>query len=146
MSPPPPLPPLPACRFRFGAFFRGADTLVEPHDYGGADSEACVDAYAAAGLPLLMVHGQADVTVDPRASAAIFERAAGPKAAVWLADADHQMASRFDELLGVLIEWVPALFAPPPPPEAPPEGLAEGVEPAAHPLAGLTGWGEPCLL
>ena len=30
-------PPPPPCRFRFGAFFRGADTLVEPHDYGGID-------------------------------------------------------------------------------------------------------------
>ena len=30
-------PPPPPCRFRFGAFFRGADTPVEPHDYGGID-------------------------------------------------------------------------------------------------------------
>ena len=50
-----------------------------------------------------MVHGLADVTVDPRASAAIFESAPGPKAALWLRGADHHMRARFDELVAAVL-------------------------------------------
>ena len=57
-----------------------------------------------------MVHGLQDVTVDPRASAAIFELARGPKAAVWLRGADHHMRARFDEVVATLLAWVPALI------------------------------------
>ena len=58
----------------------GGASRARPHDYGGLDSESCVDTYAAAGLPFAMIHGLADVTVDPKASATIFARARGPKA------------------------------------------------------------------
>ena len=157
---------------KLGKSLRGGASRSEPHDYGGLDSEACVDAYAAAGLPLLMAHGLADTTVDPRASQAIYGRAAGPKGAVWLSGTDHQMESRSDDLLGLLLEWVPALLAPRQPAvvqaaqqqqqqqqqqhcqQAQPAAAAEGdavpaeavVEAAAHPLQGVTGWGEPCTI
>ena len=82
-----------------------------PHDYGGVDSEGCVDAFAAAGLPLAMIHGLADVTVDPMASQTIFERARGPKTALWLHGADHHMRARFDVVCTTLLQWLPALLS-----------------------------------
>ena len=145
---------------QLGKSLRGGASRSEPHDYGGLDSEACVDAYAAVGLPLLMAHGLADTTVDPRASQAIFGRAPGPKGAVWLTGTDHQMESRYDDLLGLLLEWVPALLAPrqsaavqaaqqqyEQPAAAEGDAVpAEGVIEAAHPLQGVTGWGEACTI
>jgi fermentation-respiration switch protein FrsA (DUF1100 family) len=91
----------------------GGASRARPHDYGGVDSESCVDAYAAVGLPLCMIHGLADVTVDPRASATIFSRARGPKAALWLEGADHQARTRFDVVCSTLLEWIPALLQRP---------------------------------
>eukprot|EP00965_Chrysotila_dentata_P180337 5953813-Pleurochrysis_carterae.AAC.3 len=64
--------------------------------YSGLDSVSCVVALARHNVPLLMVHGLADVTVDPSSSASIFAGAPGPKAAVWMHGADHQMRARFD--------------------------------------------------
>ena len=74
-----------------GRELKGGASRATPKEYHGSDSESCVRAFALASLPLLMVHGLADVTVDPLASAAIFESAAGPKAALWLRGADHHM-------------------------------------------------------
>ena len=72
-------------------------------------AESCVRALAAAQVPLLLTHGLADVTVDPGASRAIYEAATGPKSILWLDGADHQCRTRFDELLGALSGWLPAL-------------------------------------
>ena len=91
----------------------GGASRARPHHYNGVDSESCVDAYAAAGLPLAMIHGLADVTVDPRASATIFARARGPKAALWLEGTDHQARTRFDIVSRTLIEWLPLLLERP---------------------------------
>ena len=91
----------------------GGASRARPHDYGGVDSESCVDAYAVAGLPLCMIHGLADVTVDPDASAAIFARASGPKAALWLEGADHHGRSRADVITATLVEWLPQLLQRP---------------------------------
>ena len=77
----------------------GGASRALPKQYGQLDSEGCVSAFASAGLPLMMIHGLADVTVDPTASQAIFERARGPKAAAWLRGADHHMRARFDDVL-----------------------------------------------
>ena len=82
----------------------GGASRARPHEYGGLDSESCVDLYAAAGLPLCMIHGLADVTVDPEASAAIFARARGPKAATWLRGADHHARSRMSECILVIVD------------------------------------------
>ena len=104
----------------------GGASRARPHHYNGVDSESCVDAYAAAGLPLAMIHGLADVTVDPRASATIFARARGPKAALWLEGADHQARTRFDIVSRTLIEWLPLLLERPavhPAAEAPSQPL-----------------------
>ena len=57
-----------------------------------------------------MVHGLQDVTVDPMASAAIFELARGPKAAVWVRGGDHHMRSRLDEVVATLVDWARALL------------------------------------
>ena len=91
----------------------GGASKARPHEYAGVDSESCVDAFAAAGLPLAMIHGLADVTVDPEASAAIFARARGPKAALWLRGADHHARARMDVVLETLGQWVPALLERP---------------------------------
>ena len=74
------------------------------------------------------------------------------------------MESRYDDLLALLLEWVPALLAPRQPavvqaaqqqqheqPAAAAEGDAVPAEAvveaeAAHPLQGVTGWGEPCTI
>jgi pimeloyl-ACP methyl ester carboxylesterase len=92
-----------------GVQLKGGASKARPRDYGGTDSAACTRAFAAAQLPLLMVHGLADVTVDPKASAAIFDCATGPKVAVWLRGADHHMRSRFDELIAILSNWMSGL-------------------------------------
>ena len=88
----------------------GGASRALPKQYGQLDSEGCVSAFASAGLPLMMIHGLADVTVDPTASQAIFERARGPKAAAWLRGADHHMRARFDDVLSLLQEWIPQLL------------------------------------
>ena len=93
-----------------GARLVGGASKSRPHEYFGLDSESCVDAYAAAGVPLCMIHGLADVTVDPEASRTIFERASGPKAAVWMRGADHHARSRADDVITTLDDWVPALL------------------------------------
>ena len=112
----------------------GGASRARPHDYGGVDSESCVDAYAAAGLPLAMIHGLADVTVDPTASATIFARARGPKAALWLEGADHHARSRADVIERTLIEWIPALLTRPLP-----DGGARGEASAGRGVALGTG-------
>ena len=88
----------------------GASRAAAHEGYLGCDSQGCVEAFEAAGLPLCMVHGLQDVTVDPMASAAIFELARGPKAAVWVRGGDHHMRSRLDEVVATLVDWVRALL------------------------------------
>jgi len=88
----------------------GASRAAAHEGYQGCDSQGCVEAFEGAGLPLCMVHGLQDVTVDPMASAAIFELARGPKAAVWIRGGDHHMRSRLDEVVAILVDWVPALL------------------------------------
>lgn len=92
-----------------GDGLKGGASRSLPKDYRGCDSESCVRALGAACVPLLLTHGLADVTVDPRASEAIFDAATGPKAIEWLDGADHHCRARFDELLGTLQSWVPTL-------------------------------------
>lgn len=84
-----------------------------PKNYGGCDSATCTRALAEASIPLMMVAGLADTTVDPSSSSAIFEMAAPPKAAVWFQGADHHMRSRFDEVVALLAQWIPVLHASP---------------------------------
>ena len=108
----------------------GGSSKAKPHDYHGLDSESCVDALARAGTPLAMIHGLADVTVDPTASQTIFARAPGPKAALWLEGADHQARTRFDDIVATLLNWLPALVARPLPHlSAAPDGAALGSAP-----------------
>ena len=112
----------------------------------GCDSAACARALAAAGVPLLLTHGLADVTVDPRASHAIFDLSPGPlKAALWLRGADHHCRARLDTLLAFLCGTIPALLRSPPCAHAPPSGGRDGAAPAAAPAATTLGpieWGE----
>ena len=91
----------------------GGSSKAKPHEYSGLDSESCVDAFAAAGLPLAMIHGLTDVTVDPEASATIFKRARGPKVALWLRGGDHHSRNRTDVVLETLGQWIPALLERP---------------------------------
>ena len=88
----------------------GASRSTAQDGYGGCDSQGCVEAFERASLPLCMLHGLRDVTVDPAASAAIFELARGPKTAVWLRGADHHMRSRSDEVVATLVVWLAALL------------------------------------
>ena len=92
-----------------GDGLQGGASRSLPKDYRGCDSESCVRALGTAGVPLVLTHGLADVTVDPRASEAIYDTAPGPKAIAWLDGADHHCRARFDELLQLLQRWVPAL-------------------------------------
>lgn len=92
-----------------GERLRGGVSRSRPKDYSSCDSESCVRALAEARIPLLLTHGLSDVTVDPRASQAIFDAATGPKAMLWFENADHHYRARFAKLLEVLGRWVPAL-------------------------------------
>ena len=108
----------------------GGASRARPREYGGLDSESCVDAYARSNLPLAMIHGLADVTVDPEASATIFARARGPKAALWLRDGDHHSRNRMDVVVATMAEWVPSLLKRPRP-----ESLLSGLgRPEALPM------------
>ena len=115
----------------------GGASKALPHEYNGVDSESCVDIYASAGLPLAMIHGLADTTVDVRASQAIFERARGPKAALWLENADHHARNRFDVVAKTMLEWVPALLLRPPISPGCLAGALPGALPRAEEEAGL---------
>ena len=62
------------------------------------------------GIPLLLMHGLSDVTIDAESSAIIYESARGPRSAVFLLDADHSLSSRFEDVLAILLGWVPGLL------------------------------------
>ena len=107
----------------------GGASRARPREYGGLDSESCVDAYARSNLPLAMIHGLADVTVDPEASATIFARARGPKAALWLRDGDHHSRNRMDVVVATMAN-APSLLQRPRP-----EALLSGLgRPEALPM------------
>ena len=78
--------------------------------YGGVDTVSCVDALSQAQLPLMLMHGLLDMTNDPEASALTYEASRGPKTAVFVNDADHNMLRRYDDVLSLLLGWVPGLL------------------------------------
>ena len=78
--------------------------------YHGCDTLSCLEALAQAKLPLMLMHGLVDSTVEPEAAAAMYEAARGPKGACLIRDADHAMTQRFDAVLAKLREWLPGLL------------------------------------
>ena len=80
-------------------------------DYAGCDSRSCTDVLAEQEVPLLVVHGMLDTTVAPAESGTLFMEATGPKAAAWLEGCDHQLRARFDEVVALLLDFIPAALA-----------------------------------
>lgn len=77
--------------------------------YGGCDTMSCLSTFGRFGMPLMLMHGLEDTTVEAEATALIYESARGPKACCLLRGCDHTMATRFDDALSVLLMWVPGL-------------------------------------
>ena len=77
--------------------------------YGGCDTLSCLQAIGTARVPLLLLHGLRDVTIEPESTALVFEASKGPTAAVLVQHADHMMRERFDDVLSLLLNWLPDL-------------------------------------
>ena len=88
----------------------GVRTNDAVHDYGGIDTIGCLETFKANNLPVLMMHGLNDNTIEPEATALAYESARGPAAAYFVRGADHTLTSRFDAVLTQLLRWVPSLF------------------------------------
>jgi fermentation-respiration switch protein FrsA (DUF1100 family) len=54
----------------------------------------CVGKIARVGAPLFVVHGERDGTIPEKFGRALFAAAAGPKEAMWLPDAGHDVLGR----------------------------------------------------
>jgi uncharacterized protein len=54
----------------------------------------CVGKIARVGAPLFVVHGERDGTIPVKFGRALFAAAAGPKEAMWLPDAEHDVLGR----------------------------------------------------
>jgi fermentation-respiration switch protein FrsA (DUF1100 family) len=54
----------------------------------------CVGKIARVGAPLFVVHGERDGTIPVKFGRALFAAAAGPKEAMWLPDAGHDVLGR----------------------------------------------------
>ena len=80
------------------------------HEYGGHDSASSTDRLATAGVPLLIMHGLADHVLDTAHASLLFDGSRGPKAAVWLQGAGHQLIERAEDVVATLVAWVPTLF------------------------------------
>ena len=83
----------------------------EKHDYGTCDTLGCLRSLASVRAPIMLIHGHEDKTSEVQSTSLIFASARGPKAAVILQNCDHGMASRFDDVLTLLLFWVPGLLA-----------------------------------
>ena len=88
----------------------GLRTNDPRHNYGGCDTLSCLEAMASVRLPLLLMHGLEDKAIEPESTALCFEAATGPRSAVFVQHADHDLGARFDDVLTRLLDWVPALF------------------------------------
>ncbi len=66
------------------------------------------------GKPLLLVHGMEDTVLSYEASEDIYRRALEPKRLVLYAQAGHSLVQAKDELLALLLEWLPPHLAPRP--------------------------------
>ena len=88
----------------------GLRTDDAKHNYAGCDTISCLDAFALVKLPVLLMHGAEDVTIEPEASALAYESARGPKAVVFVSAADHELTNRFDDVLTQMLAWIPGLF------------------------------------
>lgn len=80
------------------------------YNYGDCDTLGCLRTYARFGMPIMLMHGLEDPTLEAEATALIYESATGPKAACLLRGCDHSFVSRFDDALSVLLHWVPGLL------------------------------------
>jgi pimeloyl-ACP methyl ester carboxylesterase len=79
-------------------------------DYAGYDSVACAQVLGNAGVPLLIMHGLVNGTVDPSQADMLLEASPGPKAAVWLIGAGHQLIERASDVNALLSTWMSTLF------------------------------------
>ena len=79
------------------------------HSFGESDTVAATRALAARSVPLLLMHGLDDATIDPHSTSLIFESAGAPKAAVYVRGADHLMRARFKDVLQTLLAWTRSL-------------------------------------
>ena len=88
----------------------GLRTNDARHSYGGCDTLGCLEAMAKLRLPLLLMHGLDDQAIEPESTALCFEAAGGPRGAVFVQHAGHDLGTRADDVLTRLLDWVPKLF------------------------------------
>ena len=77
--------------------------------YGGCDTLSCLGAMGTAQLPLLLLHGLSDTIIEPESTVLAFNASSGPTAATLIQHADHTLKARFDDVLTLLLGWLPDL-------------------------------------
>lgn len=82
----------------------------DKYDYRECDTLGCLRSLATVRTPIMLIHGTDDAVSDAEATSLIFAGAKGPKAAVVLQQCDHIMMGRFDQVLVLLLSWVPNML------------------------------------
>ena len=78
--------------------------------YAGCDTLSCVQLLASSAVPLLLLHGTSDELVDVWAASNLFDAIQGPKAAGWLAGAEHDLTSRHEAVHQTARSWIQGLL------------------------------------